>query len=597
MRISIKKTIGIVVFGLLALMGLLAAGSYLQLILIEGKLAKIVDEEEPQSAAAYELEINLIGTGFAVLGYLHDHDPQHLDRIREDAAEFRSYLEAYGRLAETEAEFSFHSKVGQGYDRFVSLAWEMVELEDQQTSKKEEVSGTFLGIDAILDEKMQASVRADDPEAIDKMRAAMEMEININGIAKGLAKFLMTHQSAYVERVRDDEGDFKRAFRRYKNLSLRSGEKQSAAELSVMFDGTVKLVDEIIVLHQQEEEDLREFVRIRRELDGLLDDEIQTHARNEFDTAKASAIQIMNRTATVLVVLIVVVFAAAVPAWLFISAKVIRPITELSAGTKRVAAGDFSGTLPVGSEDELGELTKHFNTMIAARGRAWQELEASNKELNAFAYSVSHDLRAPVRAIDGFSAALLEDHGEKLNEEGKDMLRRVRKASDRLAALIDAMLTLSRLTRREIRAERVNLGTLARSVADSLRAAEPERQASILLPAKLEARGDREMLRVVMENLLGNAWKFTSEQPQARIEFGATQVDGEPAYFVRDNGAGFDMAYADKLFGPFQRLHRQEEFPGDGIGLATVERIVHRHGGRVWAEGAVNQGATFFFTL
>ena len=185
------------------------------------------------------------------------------------------------------------------------------------------------------------------------------------------------------------------------------------------------------------------------------------------------------------------------------------------------------------------------------------ELQASNDELNAFAYSVSHDLRAPLRAMDGFSAALLQDHGEKLNEEGKDMLRRVRKASDHLAALIDAMLTLSRLTRREMRVERVNLGAAARSVADSLRAAEPQRQASILLPAKLEARGDRELLRVVLENLLGNAWKFTSEQPQAQIEFGMTQVNGERAYFVRDNGAGFDMAYADKLFIPFQRLHRQ----------------------------------------
>ena len=225
------------------------------------------------------------------------------------------------------------------------------------------------------------------------------------------------------------------------------------------------------------------------------------------------------------------------------------------------------------------------------------ELQASNKELNAFAYSVSHDLRAPVRALDGFSAALLQDHGEKLNEEGKDMLRRVRKASGHLAALIDAMLTLSRLTRREMRVERVNLSVLAQSVADSLRAAEPRRQASILLPAELEARGDRELLRVVLENLLGNAWKFTSEQPQAQIEFGVAQVDGERAYFVRDDGAGFDMAYADKLFSPFQRLHRQEEFPGSGIGLATVERIVHRHGGRVWAEGAVNKGATFFFTL
>ena len=251
MHITIRTKLGIVVFSLLLLMVLVAVGSYLQLRLIEGKLAKIVDEEEPQSAAAYELEINLIGTGFAVLGYLHDRDQQHLDRIREDAAEFRSYLEDYGRMAETEAEFSFHSTVGQGYDRFVSLAWEMVKLEDEQRTKHEEVSGKFLAIDAILDEKIQASVQVGDPEVIDKMRAAMEMEININGIAKGLAKFLMTHQSQYLELVRDDEEDFKRAFRLYENLALRSKEKQSARELKVMFGETVKLVNEVIVLHQE----------------------------------------------------------------------------------------------------------------------------------------------------------------------------------------------------------------------------------------------------------------------------------------------------------------------------------------------------------
>ena len=235
------------------------------------------------------------------------------------------------------------------------------------------------------------------------------------------------------------------------------------------------------------------------------------------------------------------------------------------------------------------KLTQSYAELEEAKGVA-DSRTTELKQANA-------ELRAPVRAMEGFSAALLQDHGEKLDEEGKDMLRRVRKASGHLAALIDAMLTLSRLTRREMRFERVNLGTLARSVADSLQTAEPECQASMLLPAKLDARGDRELLRVVLENLLGNAWKFTSGPPQARIEFGVTQVNGEQAYFVRNDGAGFDMAYADKLFGPFQRLHRQEQFPGTGIGLATVERIVQRHGGRVWAEGAVNKGATFFFTL
>ena len=249
--------------------------------------------------------------------------------------------------------------------------------------------------------------------------------------------------------------------------------------------------------------------------------------------------------------------------------------------------------------NEAGEPVRMLgaHTDVTPLKKAEERLQETNRELEAFAYSVSHDLRAPLRAIDGFSEALLQDYGDKLDAAGEDKLRRVRAAAQRLGALIDALLSLSRLTRREMKMERVDLGALARSVYHQLREAEPGRQASFLIAEGIEVHGDSEMLRVLLENLLGNAWKFTARQPAAEIELGMAKVDGQPAYFVRDNGAGFDMAYAKKLFGPFQRLHRQDEFPGDGVGLATVERIVRRHGGRVWAEGAVNQGATFFFTL
>ena len=225
------------------------------------------------------------------------------------------------------------------------------------------------------------------------------------------------------------------------------------------------------------------------------------------------------------------------------------------------------------------------------------ELAAVNKELEAFAYSVSHDLRAPLRSMDGFSQALLEDYGDVLDETGRDYLRRVRNASQRMGQLIDDLLTLSRVTRREMHFTRVDLTALARSVARELREMEPERKVEVVIQDGLLARGDPRLMTIVLENLLNNAWKFTGKREEARIEFGSTLVDGGEAYYVRDNGAGFDMAYADKLFGAFQRLHRATEFPGTGVGLATVQRIIHRHGGRVWAEGAVGQGATFYFTL
>jgi signal transduction histidine kinase len=226
-----------------------------------------------------------------------------------------------------------------------------------------------------------------------------------------------------------------------------------------------------------------------------------------------------------------------------------------------------------------------------------QELTASNRELESFSYSVSHDLRAPLRAVDGFSQALLEDEGERISQEGHEHLRRLRAAATRMGQLIDDLLRLSRLSRAELRREPVDLSTLARDVAEGLTRGEPGRDTTFDIAPGLATRGDARLLRVVLENLLGNAWKFTSQRSGARIELFAESRDGRHRYCVRDNGVGFDMAYASKLFSPFQRLHRPTEFPGTGIGLATVQRIIHRHGGDITAEAVPDGGATFCFTL
>jgi two-component system, NtrC family, sensor kinase len=224
-----------------------------------------------------------------------------------------------------------------------------------------------------------------------------------------------------------------------------------------------------------------------------------------------------------------------------------------------------------------------------------EELERKNKELEAFSYSVSHDLRTPLRSIDGFSKALLDDWADQLDPKGRDYLGRVRAAAQRMGELIDDLLELSRVGRADLRRGRTSLSEIARTVTVELRKSEPDRQIEIEVRGALTADADRRLMKVVLENLLGNSWKFTKKAPAARIEFGSDR-DGI-VYFVRDNGAGFDMTYAERLFQPFQRLHKNADFPGTGIGLATVHRIVDRHGGRVWAEGTVGVGATFYFTV
>ncbi len=229
------------------------------------------------------------------------------------------------------------------------------------------------------------------------------------------------------------------------------------------------------------------------------------------------------------------------------------------------------------------------------------ELEATNRELEAFSYSVSHDLRAPLRSIDGFSQILVEDYADEIDEEGRDYLGRVRSASQRMGMLIDDILGLSRVTRGSMERKRLDLGALAEEVAEELREARPERKVEFSARKGLEVWGDPMLLRVALVNLIGNAWKFTAKNPEARVEFGLSEGLSHrgrvPVYYVRDNGAGFDQAYAGKLFGAFQRLHGADEFEGTGIGLATVQRVVHRHGGRIWAEGEEGRGATFYFTL
>jgi signal transduction histidine kinase len=339
----------------------------------------------------------------------------------------------------------------------------------------------------------------------------------------------------------------------------------------------------------------------------------------------------------IVTVVAVLALAVAVLVSMWLQTVITKPVLSAAHAAREVVTHkDYSARARKFSDDEVGTLVDAFNEMlavvevrtrelerlnadmereIAERRRIEEEmtqlnidlerrvrertaqLEMTNAELESFCYSVSHDLRAPVRAIDGFSQALAEELPEQLSDGARRYFERIRAATQRMGQLIEDLLNLSKVSRGTLELREVDLSALANQVIRDLATRDPERNVDVSVWEGIKVNGDVRLLRAALENLLGNSWKFTSKVAKPRIEVGTMRDGDRSVYFVRDNGAGFDMAYADKLFGAFQRLHGMEEFPGTGIGLATVQRIVHRHGGRVWADAAPGRGAVFYFTL
>ncbi|HEY3322396.1 MAG TPA: CHASE sensor domain-containing protein [Planctomycetota bacterium] len=424
----------------------------------------------------------------------------------------------------------------------------------------------------ILALNSRAALAFDDPKAAAETLSALAIRPSVQGVC-----------------IYSKDG---RIFARYERAGAAPQFPQSPGRDGVRFENSDLVVSQAILLDQQ---------RI-----GTI--YLQQDVSEIYDRLRLSA----GVAALVLLVSLVAAFGVSS----LLQGVISKPILELAATARTVSEKkDYSARAVKRSQDELGVLVDGFNEMLAqvqARDTEIRklnaelelrvkertaQLEAANKELEAFAYSVSHDLRAPLRAVEGFSHIIAEKYAPKLDETGQDYLRRVRAATQRMGLLIDDMLLLSRVTRGELQREPVDLSSMAQTIAAELARREPERQVEFVIAPGVMAEGDARLLRIVLENLLDNAWKFTSKRDKSRIEFGTKSIDGKPAYFVCDNGAGFDTLYAGRLFGAFQRLHSTAEFPGTGIGLATAQRIVHRHGGRIWAEGAVNKGATFYFTV
>jgi signal transduction histidine kinase len=369
----------------------------------------------------------------------------------------------------------------------------------------------------------------------------------------------------------------------------------------------------------------------RRQLADL----IALRSRNITQTAAAIAAEsttemrdISRKTAVFFPVFAVVMVAITVWFSMRIRRSIEIPMKLLRQGTEIIGSGNLGHKVATSAHDEIGDLSRAFDDMteklkavtvskdellreISERKQAEAdilklsedmaarnlELESANKEMESFIYSMSHDLRAPIRTVSGFAKIIIEDYADKLDEQAKSYLNRIQNGAEKTTRLIDDLLRLSRISRQDMDLIEMDLSAKALSVIADLREANPARNVQARIAPGIRAAADPRLLEVVLSNLLGNAWKFTSKTDNAQIEFGTTEKDGKTVYYVKDNGAGFDRTYAEKMFLPFHRLHSVNEFEGTGIGLTIVERIIRRHGGRIWAEGEVGKGAAFYFTL
>ncbi len=454
--------------------------------------------------------------------------------------------------------------------------------------------------------------------AADTRDRAHEMLIALLDVETGARGFLLTRDEAYLQPYGDAAARVPHALAALRAVVADGTEHRHFENLAAHAERRVRVADEVVALGRSGAtmsdpalirhlvEGKKEMTAARAMLDTLLATQHERVAQSEEELRR-----IRQRLIPLVWITFLGGFIGAGTAMYLFATGIARRVAALRRNAERLAQGDRLRHEPSRGHDEIGELDRAMRRAaitIRERDHALRALNTTleqslheqqilNRELEAFSYSVSHDLRAPLRSIDGFAQALREDWGDRLDEAGQDHLSRVRNAAQRMGRLIDDLLKLSRLSRTQIQRVDVDLSQMARSVAGELHERNPTRRVEWQIDENLRASCDPALARIMLENLLGNAWKFTSKTDNARIEFTVLPESDPVTFVVRDNGAGFDMKYADKLFAPFQRLHGEREFPGIGIGLATVQRIVHKHGGQVRPRAEIGEGASFFFTL
>lgn len=740
---SVARKIALITAGSVVVAAAAMGASLIGLSAFNTLFQNIVEKELPASAAAYELEINTVEIGLAVLKYLETGNPIYREKVQKDAGDFNRFKDQFLAASSGEARQVAEDGLNKTFLDFLRSGHTLMDRRDQQHARTEEIYAVIIEMDDFVDTKLLDPTPTGRSSPI-QLEFVSGLDDDFAEIAALLGRHLFTghNETGLKESIQK----FKEHIEWIKKQKLSAKERSRVAYLEKLFLRTTTLMDQVVPERRAIQEDFDAFLEVRKQMDDLLDDQLQLLSEQALMASTKEADKSIETMLISMGVLTAIFAVFSITAAWVVRQVVVQPVKALMHGTAKVGDGDLSYRIPVTRQDEFGLLAENFNHMVhilqettvskqrledseqrfrllvegirdyglfmldtdgqiskwtaaseqvhgypsglmvgthfsrlfnpkdlerelpsriihaaaadghcefetrmqRADGNSFEasiavsslyntdgspqgyavitrniterkrseaavrklnselemrvrmrtaELTVSNQELEAFSYSVAHDLVAPLRAMDGFANALLEDHAEKLDESGRQYLDRIRAAALRMHETIDDLLRLARISREKIERVDVNLATIAEESLRLLRRAEPDRNVEVTIDPDLNAHVDRGLFTLALDNLLRNAWKFTGKRETALIELGQTKINGEDVFFVKDNGAGFDMRYADKLFRAFHRLHAATDFDGSGIGLAIVSRVVQRHGGRVWAEAKPEEGATFFFTI
>ena len=626
--------IGFAAVGAAVLVGISGAVGSLMVQRMIRSVEELANVQEPLEQATREMEINAQETSRAVLDYVRAQEPRFLDRIQDSERDFERYAAQYDSLAATQEQQRLGERVATRYQNFAARGDEITRLAEQRTQALASFRILVNELDELVDVEFQSPLDRSAPGALAKIEAALDMEINIDEAFSALDGILsLSGDPTAPTTLIDAQGDFARHLAEYRTTGLTASARTLVDQVDEDFATALTAGNDVVALSIRLDGVLVLFEQEFVAIDEVLDDVVQPlilaeTQRAEEEARRAGAVAVSSVLAFGVIVLIILGFGG----WV-VSKRVSLATGKLSEGATEFALGNLAHRIELPTKDELGGLATAFNEM-AEQNRQHQanlerlvdertaalteseerlrdmnvelesivddrteQLVAANTELEAFAYSVSHDLKAPLRAIDGYSGMLQETVGSSLPEDAQRLLKVVRESTQKMGGLIEDLLGFARIGRSEITISEVDMRELVQTVFSDLMRFEGERAVDFSLAQLPTVSADPSLFRQVWTNLLQNALKFSQDREVTRIEVDCREEPEHWVFWVRDNGAGFDMTYIDKLFGVFQRLHYQEEFPGTGVGLATVKRIVHRHGGEVWAEAKVDEGALIFFRL